>query len=408
MPAFEFKGLNRAGKEVAGVRDADSEKALRAALKREGIFITRVGRGQKKGQGLLATEIDFEQYLERISQSDIALFSRQLATLTKAGIPLVEAISATVDQTDKKKLRRVLAKVRQDVSEGSSLAGALEQHPTVFSPIFPNMIRAGEASGTLDQVLARLADFTENSVKLKSKVQSAMMYPIIMVLIGGAILAGLFVFVIPQITQIFEDSGQDLPPLTTLLIAASHFLRNYYWLMLLLFIAFFWAFRKWKHTPKGSYSWDKIKLRIPVVGKLILMIGVARFTRTLATLLRSGVPLLKALDITKNVLGNQLLVEVVEKARLSVKEGSSLADPLKASGKFPPIVVHMIAIGEQSGALEDMLAVVSDTYESQVDSRIAGLTSLLEPLMILGMGITIGVIVFAVLLPIMQMNELLN
>ncbi|MGC6417253.1 MAG: type II secretion system inner membrane protein GspF [Bradymonadia bacterium] len=408
MPAFEFKGLNRAGKEVAGVRDADSEKALRAALKREGIFITRVGRGQKKGQGLLATEIDFEQYLERISQSDIALFSRQLATLTKAGIPLVEAISATVDQTDKKKLRRVLAKVRQDVSEGSSLAGALEQHPTVFSPIFPNMIRAGEASGTLDQVLARLADFTENSVKLKSKVQSAMMYPIIMVLIGGAILAGLFVFVIPQITQIFEDSGQDLPPLTTLLIAASHFLRNYYWLMLMLVIAFFWGFRKWKQTPKGSYSWDKIKLRIPVVGKLILMIGVARFTRTLATLLRSGVPLLKALDITKNVLGNQLLVEVVEKARLSVKEGSSLADPLKTSGKFPPIVVHMIAIGEQSGALEDMLAVVSDTYESQVDSKIAGLTSLLEPLMILGMGITIGVIVFAVLLPIMQMNELLN
>ena len=189
-----------------------------------------------------------------------------------------------------------------------------------------------------------------------------------------------FVFVIPQITQIFEDSGQDLPPLTTLLIAASHFLRNYYWLMLLLFIAFFWAFRKWKHTPKGSYSWDKIKLRIPVVGKLILMIGVARLHGTLATLLRSGVPLLKALDITKNVLGNQLLVEVVEKARLSVKEGSSLADPLKASGKFPPIVVHMIAIGEQSGALEDMLAVVSDTYESQVDSRIAGLTSLLEPL----------------------------
>ena len=208
--------------------------------------------------------------------------------MTKAGVSLVEAISATVDQTDKKKLRRVLAKVRQDVSEGSSLAGALEQHPTVFSPIFPNMIRAGEASGTLDQVLARLADFTENSVKLKSKVQSAMMYPIIMVLIGGAILAGLFVFVIPQITQIFEDSGQDLPPLTTLLIAASHFLRNYYWLMLLLFIAFFWGFRKWKQTPKGSYSWDKIKLRIPVVGKLILMIGVARFTRTLATLLRSG------------------------------------------------------------------------------------------------------------------------
>ena len=408
MPAFEFRGLNKAGKEIVGVRDADNEKALRAGLKREGIFLTRVGKGTKKSQSLLATEVDLEQYFERVSQSDIALFTRQLATLTKAGIPLVEAISATVDQTEKKKLRRVLAKVRQDVSEGSSLAGAMEQHPAVFSPIFPNMIRAGEASGTLDQVLTRLAEFTENAVKLKGKVQSAMLYPIIMVGLGGLILSALFVYVIPQITQIFEDSGQELPWITNLLIGFSSVLRQYYWLMFLLAGLIFWLFRKWKRTETGSYNWDKSKLRIPVFGHLIMMIGISRFTRTLATLLRSGVPLLKAMEITKNVLGNQILMEIVDQARLAVKEGSNLADPLKASGRFPPIVTHMIAIGERSGALEEMLSVVSDTYESQVDSKISGLTSLLEPVMIVGMGVTIGIIVFAVLMPILQLNEFIQ
>jgi general secretion pathway protein F len=405
VPAFEFKGLNKAGKEVSGVRDADSEKALRSSLKREGIYLTRVGKGTKKGQGLLSTEVDIQQYFERVSPMDIAIFTRQLATLTRAGIPLVEALSATVDQSDKPKLRKVLAKVRQDVSEGTSLAGALEQHPTIFSPIFPNMVRAGEASGTLDQVLNRLAEFTENSVKLKSKVQSAMMYPIIMVGLGGLILTGMFVYVIPQITQIFEDTGQQLPFLTRALIAFSQILRNYWWAFFILAFLSVWGFKNWKNSEKGSYSWDQKKLKIPVFGSLILMIGISRFTRTLSTLLRSGVPLLTALDITKNVLGNQVLVDIIEEARLAVKEGSSLADPLKASGRFPPIVTHMVAIGERSGALEEMLTVVSDAYESQVENKISGLTSLLEPVMIVGMGITIALIVFAVLMPILELNE---
>jgi general secretion pathway protein F len=405
VPAFEFKGLNKAGKEVSGVRDADSEKALRSSLKREGIYLTRVGKGTKKGQGLLSTEVDIQQYFERVSPMDIAIFTRQLATLTRAGIPLVEALSATVDQSDKPKLRKVLAKVRQDVSEGTSLAGALEQHPTIFSPIFPNMVRAGEASGTLDQVLNRLAEFTENSVKLKSKVQSAMMYPIIMVGLGGLILTGMFVYVIPQITQIFEDTGQQLPFLTRALIAFSQILRNYWWAFFILAFLSVWGFKNWKNSEKGSYSWDRKKLKIPVFGSLILMIGISRFTRTLSTLLRSGVPLLTALDITKNVLGNQVLVDIIEEARLAVKEGSSLADPLKASGRFPPIVTHMVAIGERSGALEEMLTVVSDAYESQVENKISGLTSLLEPVMIVGMGITIALIVFAVLMPILELNE---
>ena len=405
MPAFEYRGLNKAGKEVRGVRDAETEKVLRTNLKHEGIFLTRVGKGTKKGQGLLAIEVDFQQYFERISPTDIAIFTRQLATLTRASIPLVEALGATADQSDKPKLRKILARIRQDVSEGSSLAGALEQHPDVFSPIFPNMVRAGEASGTLDQVLSRLAEFTENSAKLKSKIQSAMMYPVIMVGLGGLILTGMFVYVIPQITQIFEDTGQQLPFLTRALIAFSRILRDYWWAFILSAIIGVWSFRHWKNTEKGSYSWDRKKLKFPIFGPLILMIGISRFTRTLSTLLRSGVPLLTALDITKNVLGNKVLIDIIEEARLAVKEGSSLADPLKSSGHFPPIVTHMVAIGERSGALEEMLTVVSEAYESQVENKISGLTSLLEPVMIVGMGITIALIVFAVLMPILELNE---
>lgn len=407
MPAFDYKGINKAGKEVKGVRDAENEKALKALLKKDGIFLTRVGKGQTKGEGgsLLATEVDFAQYFERISPTDITIFTRQLATLTRAGIPLVESLSACVEQVEKPKLRKVLAKVRQDVKEGASLAAALKNHPDVFNPLFGNMVRAGEASGTLDKVLLRLAEFNEASLKLTHKIKSAMMYPIIMVALGGLILTGLFIFVIPQITQIFEDTGQELPFLTRMLIGGSQILRGYWWLCALVAVLVVWGFRKWKNSDKGSLNWDRYRLKFPVFGDLSLLVGISRFTKTLATLLASGVPLLSALDITKNVLGNQILMNMIEDARVAVKEGAPLASPLKQSGRFPPMVVHMIAIGERSGALEEMLTVVAETYESQVESRIAGLTSLLEPLMIVGMGTVIAIIVFAVLMPILQLNE---
>jgi general secretion pathway protein F len=408
VPAFDFKGLDKSGKEISGVRDADNEKALRSLLKGEGVFITRIGKGQRKGQSLLSTEVDVAQYFERITAMDIAIFTRQLATLSKAGIPLLESISATVDQSEKPKLRKVLAQLRQDVSEGASLAGAIQKHPKVFSPIFPNMIRAGEASGTLDSILLRLAEFTENSVKLRNKIQSAMMYPIVMVGFGGLILAGMFAYVIPQITQIFRDTGQELPLLTQLLIGFSDLLRNWWWLGILLAILCVHLFRKWKRTETGSVKWDGLKLRFPLFGKLFLMIAVARFTSTLATLLRSGVPLLTSLDITKNVLANQVLSKAVDDARVVVKEGGNLADPLKRSGYFPPIVTHLVAIGERSGALDEMLTVVSDAYETQVENRISTLTALLEPLMIAGMGVVIAIIVFAVLMPILQLNEFIQ
>ena len=408
MAVYEYRGINKAGKEVKGSRDAESEKALRASLKKEGVFITRIGQGRKEGESLLAAEVDFASYFERITPSDVAIFTRQLATLVKASIPLADALAACSEQVEKPKLKKILGKIRTDVNEGSSFAAALEQYPEVFGGLFASMVRSGEASGTLDKVLLRLAEFTEGSVKLKQKIVSAMMYPVIMVSVGFLILVGLFVYVIPQITQIFKDTGQELPFITQIIIGISDGLREWPGSVILGSLVLFWLLRRWKRSPEGSLRWDRLSLRVPVFGGLLLMVGVARFTKTLATLLTSGVPLLTALEITKNVLENQVLMGSIEEAMAAVKEGSSLASPLKQSGHFPTIVVHMIAVGERSGALEEMLAVVAEAFESQVENRISRLTTLLEPLMIVGMGVTIAIVVFAVLMPILQMNSFMQ
>ncbi|MEZ4467520.1 MAG: type II secretion system inner membrane protein GspF [bacterium] len=407
MAAFEFRGIDKSGKEIKGVRDAENEKSLRAALKRDGIFLTSVGKGKAEGQP--AVRRGRHRWVLRARQAGRCVDLHPPARDAGEGRhSLVESIGAAVDQVEKPKFRKILGKIKQDVTEGQSLAQAMTAHPEVFTPIFPNMVRAGEASGTLDKVLLRLAEFTEASVKLRQKVRGAMMYPVIMVGVGALILAGMFVYVIPQITQIFQDSGQELPLITRALIGFSDLLRNWSGVGFLAFIAGIFLFRRWKRSPKGSHKWDRAKLKFPVFGSLFLMIGVARFTKTLATLLKSGVPLLTALDITKNVLENQVLVEIIDEARVAVKEGANLADPLKRSGRFPPIVTHMIAIGERSGALEEMLDVVADAYETQVEARISGLTTLLEPVMIVGMGVTVAIIVFAVLMPILQMNDFIQ
>ena len=275
----------------------------------------------------------------------------------------------------------------------------------MFGSLYSNMVRSGEASGKLDEVLMRLSEFTESSVKLRQKISSALMYPMIMVVVGSLILIGLFVGVIPQITKIFEDSGQELPGITTVIIAISHALQDYWYIFLITFFVLSFSFKRYIKTPTGHERWDRMKLKFPVFGNLFLLVGVARFTKTLSTLLASGVPLLTALDITKNVLGNLILESVVQEACVAVKEGAPLAAPLKQSQQFPTMVVHMISIGERSGALEEMLDVVADNYESQVEAQVSRLTTLLEPIMILGMGFVIVIILFAVLMPILQMND---
>ncbi|MEE2902820.1 MAG: type II secretion system inner membrane protein GspF [Myxococcota bacterium] len=415
MPVYAYKGLDSKGKELKGNRDADSPKSLRGMLKREGIRIiecteeTKTGKGKSFGRSrvssLAQTEVDFAQYFDRVSVTDVALATRQLATLLKSGITLIEALEALVDQVESKKFKLACSQIKEQVNEGAALADAMGAHPKIFNKLYVNMIRAGEASGALDKVLNRLADFTEYQARLKSKIQSAMMYPAIMMVMGGVIMLVMFVVVIPRITKIFTQVNAELPLQTTALIFTADIVKNYWYLLFILAVLTVWGFRKWKSSKIGRPIWDRFTLRAPIFGTVVRMVAIARFSRTLATLLRSGVPVLTAFDITKEVLNNTRLADVVSEARDAIREGESVAEPLKKSGEFPPIVVHMIATGEKSGQLEEMLENVAENYDFQVDQKVESLTTLIEPIMIVALGVGVAYVVWAVLLPILQLSQ---
>src|SRR6266404_2362497 len=420
MPVFTWKGLNAAGKMVAGTKDADGAKALRQALRKEGVFITEhremlaadrkgtarpaVG-GQAAQTSALKREIDFKGMFEKVRPQEVAVFTRQLATLLRAGIPLAEALGALSEQSDNKRFEVVLTGVRQKVNEGSSLAETLGQHPKIFPEIYTNMVRSGEAAGNLDAVLARLADFLDAQHALRSKVSSAMTYPIIMMVLGSGIMGLLMVVVVPKITTIFEDVGKSLPWNTSLLIFLSDTISGYWWLLFIVGGLGYWGFRVWVGKPKGRLAVDRLKLRLPLVGPLVRYVGVARFSRTLATMLAAGVPVLTALEIVKRVLNNVVLEKVVEEARDAIREGESIAAPLKRSGQFPSMMVHMVAVGERSGQLETMLENVAVAYERDVDGKVAKLTTVLSPLLIVIMAMAVGFIVLSILQPIMDMQN---
>jgi general secretion pathway protein F len=409
MPVFEYRGLNEAGKTIQGLRDADSPKTLRNNLRREGIFLTEVlGEKGPTGKAAPAGQISFAFLSERVSTEDIAVMTRQLAVLIGAGVTLIEALTALVEQVDSERLKRILSDVKQRVNEGSSMADALAAHPRAFSNLYINMIRAGESSGALDVVLVRLADFTESSARLRQKVIGTMTYPAIMVLMSLVILGILMTVVVPKVTKIFEDAKVTLPFTTRALIFVSSLTRDYWYLMLAGMIAGVILFFRWKASPEGKKTWDRVTLRAPIFGQLLRLLSIARFARTLSTLLKSGVPLLASMDIVKNILTNSVLAKVIEDARESIREGESIAAPLKRSGEFPPLVHHMIAIGERSGQLEEMLVNVASSYETQVDVRIGALTALLEPMLIVVMGGVVAFIVFSILMPILQLNTVIH
>jgi general secretion pathway protein F len=416
MPVFEYRGLSETGKTVNGLKEADSPKTLRGLLRKDGIYLTEVlgqaeGRLQVNGTkpSFASKEIDLRKLARgRITSEDISITTRQMATLLGAGVTLVESLTALVDQVEKDRLKRLLSDVKQRVNEGSSLADALAKHQKVFGSLYVNMIRAGEHSGALDVVLGRLADFTEGQTKLRQRIMGTMLYPAVMVVIGSGILVLLMTIVVPKVTKIFDSMQITLPWTTRLLIFTSNTLQHWWFIIFPLVIGAIASFVWWTRSPKGKPIWDRRILRAPLVGNLIRLLSIARFSRTLATLLKSGVPLLTAMDIVKNVLTNTVLVEVVENARDSIREGESVANPLKRSGQFPPLVYHMIAIGERSGQLEDMLVSVADTYETQVNVRIGALTALLEPLLIVAMGAIIAFVAFSILMPILQINTAIH
>lgn len=408
MAVYEYTGLDQAGKNTKGIIDAESPKAARLKLRRTGVFPTSlVEEKADKGERFFAgKEVSLKDIFERITIQDISIMTRQLGTLLKAGLPMVGALSAITDQIENEKLRKITSQVRERVNEGSSLAGALAEFPRVFSDLYVNMIAAGETSGALEIVLFRLADYTEGQVRIKNKVLGALAYPVIMVVIAVGVLAVLFTYVIPKVMEIFADLEQALPLPTVILITLSNFARSYWWVMAIALAGIIFGMRRYVQTEKGRYSWDKTILRVPIFGKIIRMTAVSRFTKTLSTLLASGIPLLNCLDIVRNIVNNAIVAEAVDTARESVTEGASLAEPLRRSKVFPPIVVHMIASGEQSGELEGMLEKVSEFYDNEVDTKVTSLTTLLEPIMILVMALIVAFIVVSILLPLLEMNQI--
>ncbi|MGF1510238.1 MAG: type II secretion system inner membrane protein GspF [Myxococcota bacterium] len=409
MPVYAYKGLNEAGREIKGLLDAESPRMLRSSLRRQGIRIIEhreeTSTNPKSEARRLFADVDIKQYFQRISVAEIALVTRQMATLLRSGITLINALTAIVDQVETEKLKKVFGSIKTEVNEGLALADAMAKHDAVFDELYISMVRAGEASGALDVVLERLADFTETQARLRSKIQSAMLYPLIMLGVGSIIMMILFIVVIPRITKIFEQVKAELPIQTKLLIFVADLLKNWYFILIPLIGLGIWYFFRWRSSAKGRPVWDRFILVAPIFGVVVRLVAISRFSRTLATLLRSGVPVLQALDITKDVLNNHRLSGVVGEAREAIREGESIATPLKKSGEFPPIVVHMVATGEASGQLEQMLEHVADNYDFQVDQRVEKLTTLIEPIMIVGMGVAVAFVVFSVLLPILQLSQ---
>jgi general secretion pathway protein F len=426
VPVYTWKGLNATGKAVAGTKDADSPKGLRLVLRREGVFVTEhkemLAAGAKPGAPKAAgavtasgekvpfwkREIDFGGLLVRVRPQEVAVFTRQLATLLHAGITLAEALSALSDQSDNKAFGVVLTDVKQRVNEGGSLAESMGQHPKVFPELYTNMVRSGEAAGNLDDVLARLADFMDAQNALRSKVSSAMTYPIIMMVLGSGIMTLLMIVVVPKITSIFEDQAKTLPWNTSLLIFISDTLGSFWWLLAILGGLTYWGYKRWTSKPAGRRKVDTFKLNLPLLGPLTRYVAVARFARTLATMLAAGVPVLNALDIVKRVLNNVVLEKVVEEGRDAIREGESIAATLKKSGQFPSMMVHMVNVGERSGQLETMLENVAIAYEREVDGKVARLTTVLSPALIVGMAVAVAFIVFSVLQPILEMQDMVT
>lgn len=403
MPIYAYKGLDRTGKEIKNTINVESIVAAKQRVKAMGIMLIDIREQRAQGTG---GKPSLFRMGGGVPVDDLAMMTRQLATLIKAKIQIVEALAALTDQVDNANLRLVLADLKQKVNEGASLAKALQDHPKVFNSVFVNMVEAGEASGTLEIVLLRLADFTEAQVKLKNKIKGAMTYPVIMGIFGFAMMNVIFIFVIPKIAKIFTAQKMELPLITKMCIWMSDFMLNYWWLVIFSLVFGLWGITKYIHTKSGEARWHKLQLRLPVLGVLVRMINVSRFCSTLGTLMNSGVPILTALTIVKNLIPNVHMKEAVENARVSVSEGASITGPLIQSGYFPALVTHMIRLGERSGELEPMLKIISENYEDQVQSKIGGLTSVLEPIMMILLGGAVGFIVFAVVIPMMSMNQM--
>jgi general secretion pathway protein F len=406
MPVFEYKALDRRGKKTRGLITAEGPSAARLRLSQEFIYPTQIREvpesDRKPASQLFVSPLS---RLRRLNPVEVTTALRQLSTLVSSGLPLIECLNGVIEQTDQPKLKRTFTQIREKVLEGASLALAMSAHPSVFSQIHVNMVRAGETGGALDIILRRLADFSEMRLKLKKKIESAMTYPIFLLFISTVILVFLMSFVMPKVIGIFEGMRLALPWSTKALIFVTHFLSGFWWLVLAAVVAVSGLVTAFVKTEKGGRLWDRIRLYLPVFGKLHQKAVVARFTRTLSILLKSGIPLVNALSIAAPSMGNRIMEEGIEETEKMVGEGSDFATPLRQKAGFPPLVVQLVRAGEKSGELEEMLAKAAEVYEDDVEAAIASLTSIIEPIVILAMGVVVGFIVMAILLPIFEMTS---
>jgi len=395
MPLFVWKGRTATGAAASGEIAASSQADVVAALRQKKIIPTSIKvKEEKKGLGLLGI---------RVSRRALAVFTRQFATMLNAGLPLLSCLEILAKQTESQALRRVLGEVRTDVEGGLSLADALRRQPKVFDNLYVNMVESGETGGALDVILVRLANYLEKSAALVRKIRGAMIYPVIILLVAILAIAILLIFVIPIFAQMFEGVGAELPPMTRMVVGMSNFLKVWALPLLIIFIALFTIIRRWHKTESGAKAIDPILLKLPVFGNLLRKQAIARLSRTLSTLLSSGVPIIDALEITAKSSGNWVVEDAVLKARSSIKGGENIADPLTKTSVFPPMVTQMIAIGEASGGLDEMLAKVADFYDAEVDQAVENLTSALEPVIMVVLGGVVGFIVISMYLPIFQL-----
>jgi type IV pilus assembly protein PilC len=403
MPTFNYSVRDKTGKIVKGRLEGDSREAVGAKLRQMGYIVLELDQ-----QGGLAAMGEI-RIGTGVKPKDVSIFARQFATMINAGLSLTKCLSILSEQTESDGLKIVINQVAKDVEAGQSLSDSLAKHPKVFPPIMVNMVRAGETGGVLDEVLVRVADHFENDLALKAKIKSAMTYPVAMGGLVLIVLVAMMLFVVPTFESMFEDLGGELPLITQLLVDASSFVASWRGLVLLIvLIGLFMLFKYWSNTTSGRYIWDGIKLRMPVFGQLTRKFALAKFTRTFGTLVQAGVPILSALDIVADTAGNAVVAEAVRKTRSAIKEGETIAKPLGESKVFPSMLVQMIAVGEETGALDSMLNKIADFYDEEVSTAVDGLTSLIEPLMMASLGAIVGGMVVALYLPMFTVITLVE
>lgn len=407
MPKFIYKASDRTGKIIEGSIDAGDEPAVISKIRGMGYIPIRIGpaSGGKALSRSLKLKFAIPTQFSRVSAKDLLSFTQELSTLIKAGLPLDRALSIITEITDSELLKSITQELLKDVRGGKSFSEALAQHPRVYSKLYVNMIKAGEAGGVMDLVLERLVDFLERTQELKSTVVNAMIYPIVLISVMGIVISVMLIFVVPKFVNIFNMMGQEVPLPTQILLSFSMMIKNYWWLILGVSLGCYFWFQSYTKTEKGKLSWDTAKLKLVAIKNLILKIEVARFSRTLGTLINSGVPLLQALAIVKEIIGNVVIANSIITIQKAVKEGKGVSLPMRSIGIFPSLAMHMIRVGEETGRMEEMLIRVADTYDREVQNTVKRFISFLEPALILLMSLLVGFIVLSIIWAIFSIND---